>query len=191
MSLDLATMITDGSARQPSKRRLLLIRIGVMAGLILFAPLGVILAVRGRRPTALDALRTRFREIGQTSRGDAMALLRSTFQQLVIQGAFAKLKGVEIAPFGNFTTTDVFSLYQFLYECEVSQGYFEEALTVLAVLPGRLDVTVLRQVDCLVALGRRGEAVALLERNLDLDGWRGKLRRRLRELGGRPLRAVP
>lgn len=120
-----------------------------------------------------------------------MAILRSTFQQLVNQGAFEKLKGVEIAPFGRFTTADVYSLCQFLYECEVSQGNFEEALTVLAALPGRIDVTVLRQVDCLVALGLRDEAVALLERNLDIDGWRGKLRRRLRELGGRHLRAVP
>jgi len=63
-------------------------------------------------------------------------------------------------------------------------------LAVASSMPGRLDDNVLRQVDCLVALGRRAEAIALLERNLDLDGWRGKLRRRLVELGGRPSHAV-
>jgi len=48
----------------------------------------------------------------------------------------------------------------------------------------------LQQVDCLVTFGKRADAIALLERNLDLDGWRGTLRRRLRELGGRHLQAL-
>jgi hypothetical protein len=39
----------------------------------------------------------------------------------------------------------------------------------------------LAQVDCLVALGQRDDAITLLERNLDMDGWRRTLRRRLRE----------
>jgi len=69
-------------------------------------------------------------------------------------------------------------------------GNFEEAFAVVAALPGKLDTTILRQVDCLVALDRKADAIALLEANLDLDGWRGKLRRRLRELGGRHLRAL-
>ena len=63
-------------------------------------------------------------------------------------------------------------------------GNFEEALAVSSALPGRLDESILRQVDCLVALGRHPEAIALLESNLDLDGWRCRLRRRLVALGG-------
>jgi len=118
-------------------------------------------------------------------------LLRATFRKLVAEGAFEKMKSVEITPFGSFKTKDVLSVYRVLYECEVGLGNYEQALAVLAVMPGRIDSSILQQVDCLVALGRRDEAIALLERNLDIDGWRGKLRRRLRELGGRHLRAVP
>jgi hypothetical protein len=84
----------------------------------------------------------------------------------------------------------VFSVQRLLYDCEVALGHLEEALTVAAALPGRLDVAILQQVDCLVALGRQSDAIALLERNLDIDGWRGTLRRRLRELGGRHLQAL-
>lgn len=169
----------------------MLIRIALMAGLALLSPLGVIVALRGRRATALDALRARVREIEQTPAGDGIAVLRSTFAQLVAQGAFDKMKPVAIPPFGTFKFAEVFSVYGWLYDCEVSLGNFEAALAVLAVMPGRLDTTILRQVDCLVALGRRGEAIALLERNLDLDGWRGTIRRRLLKLGGRHLRVVP
>jgi len=191
MSLEMATMMTDGSHRQPTKRKLLMVRLGVMASLLVLLPLLLPFRSRLRRPTAFDALHARIGEIWQTSPDDGMALLRATFRKLVAEGAFEKMKSVEITPFGSFKTKDVLSVYRVLYECEVGLGNYEQALAVLAVMPGRIDSSILQQVDCLVALGRRDEAIALLERNLDIDGWRGKLRRRLRELGGRHLRAVP
>ena len=191
MSLEMATMMTDGSHRQPTKRKLLMVRLGVMASLLVLLPLLLPFRSRLRRPTAFDALHARIGEIWQTSPDDGMALLRTTFRKLVAEGAFEKMKSVEITPFGSFKTKDVLSVYRVLYECEVGLGNYEQALAVLAVMPGRIDSSILQQVDCLVALGRRDEAIALLERNLDIDGWRGKLRRRLRELGGRHLRAVP
>jgi hypothetical protein len=58
------------------------------------------------------------------------------------------------------------------------------------VVPPPPKTSILQQVDCLLALGRRVDAIALLERNLIMDGWRGTLRRRLTELGGNPLRSV-
>ena len=61
---------------------------------------------------------------------------------------------------------------------------------MLAKLPVKIERTILKEVDCLMALGRRADAIALLQRHLDLDGWRGELRRRLVELGGSPLRTV-
>jgi hypothetical protein len=162
----------------------------VMAGLILLLPFLLPFAFRVRRSTAFDALNRAVRQMWQTSASDAIALLRATFEDLFAQGAFTKMKGIDIPPFGKFGTGEALSVQQFLYKCEVAVGNYEQALAVAAALPGRVDVTILQQVDCLVALGRRADAIGLLERNLDLDGWRGKLHRRIVELGGRPVRAV-
>jgi hypothetical protein len=76
MSSEIATMITDRSHRQPSKRKLVFIRLPVMAGLILLAPFLLPFAFRARRSTAFDALLGRVREVWQTSASDAIALLR-------------------------------------------------------------------------------------------------------------------
>jgi tetratricopeptide (TPR) repeat protein len=161
-----------------------------MASFFLLWPLALAFRSRFRRGTGLDALDARVRQIWQTSPDDAVALLRSTFEQLLARDAFLKLRPVELEPFGKFAGGDLLSIQRFLYDSEVALGHLEQALAVAAALPGRLDVFVLQQVDCLVALGRREEAIALLERNLDIDGWRGTLRRRLTELGGRHLRAL-
>jgi len=190
MSGETTTIITDLSHRQPSKRKFALIRVGMLASLLLLWPLAVVFRSRFRRATGFDALDARVRQIWPTSPSDAVALLRSTFEQLLVRDAWTKLRPVEIEPFGKFGGGDLLSVQRFLYDSEVALGQFEQALSVAAAVPGRLDVFILQQVDCLVALGRREEAIALLERNLDIDGWRGKLRRRLTELGGRHLRAL-
>ena len=184
-------MLTNSSARQPSRRKLLVIRLAVMAGAVVLAPLFIPLSFRARRRTAFDALHARVRQIWQTSPDDGIALLRTTYERLAAErGAFGPLKSVDIAPFGAFSLTDFLSLHVVLYSCEMSSGNFEAALAIEVALAFRYDDAILRQVDSLVALGRQPEAIALLERNLDLDGWRGKLRQRLRNLGGRHLRAL-
>lgn len=190
ISRDLATMLTEGSPRQPSKRKLALIRLAMTALMVLLLPVLVVPALSRRRANVFDALHARVRQLWQTSADEAMALLRSTFGQLVAREAFTKMRAVNLAPFGKFDASDVIRVHGFLYDCEIALGNAEAGLAIAGVLPGRLDVTILRQVDCLVALRRPDEAIALLERNLDLDGWRGKLRRRLLELGGRHLRAM-
>ena len=176
-----STMLTDRSDRRPSKRKLMLIRIIITIGLVACAPLFFLLSLRWRRATAYDALKRRVHEMWPTSAQEAVDLLRSTYEQLLAKGALDKMRRVEVAPFGKFDFTDAFFVHQFLYDCEVAIGNFEGALAVASSLPGRVDDLILRQVDCLVALGRRAEAITLLEQNLDLDGWRRKLRRRLVE----------
>jgi hypothetical protein len=163
-----------------------------MAGFVPLLPVALVLRWRYRpqAPTGFDALDARVREIWQTSAFDAVALLRSTFDRLLAdKGAFG-IKSIEIEPFGKFRPWDVLAVERHLYNCEIALGRYEEALACAAAMPGPLEEFILQQVDCLVALGRGPEAIALLERNLQTDGWRGTLRRRLRELGGRDLRSV-
>jgi len=191
MSGVVATTLTDHSPRQPSRRKLALIRVGVMAGFIPLLPLVLVFSFRSRPmgPSALDALVARTSEIWRTSAHEAVVLMRSTFDQLIAKGAFGN-KAIEIEPFGKFEPWDALRLQRYLYDCEIALGRYEEALAVAAAMPGNLEEFVLQQVDCLVVLGRRADAIALLERNLNTYGWRGTLRRRLRELGGRHLRNV-
>ena len=185
---DAATVFTDGLRRQPSKRKLTLIRLVLLVSVVVLLPATVLFGSRYRRTTAFDLLEARVRQIWKASAAEAIALLRATFDELVARGAFTTMSDVEIEPFGVFKVSDAFSVHRFLYDCEVSLGNFAEALAVSTALPGRLDESILRQVDCLVALGRRPEAIALLESNLDLDGWRGRLRRRLASAGRTPAR---
>jgi len=145
---------------------------------------------RGRTARRIHEQDERFRTLVEHS-SDGIALLRTTYERLAAErGAFGPLKSVDVAPFGAFSLTDFLSLHVVLYSCEMRSGNFEAALAIEVALAFRYDDAILRQVDSLVALGRQPEAIALLERNLDLDGWRGKLRQRLRNLGGRHLRAL-
>lgn len=189
MSGEVATLLTDGAERQPRKRKLMFIRLVVMAGLIPLTPFLLLAVARARRATGFDALHERVREVWERSAFEAIAELRAVHETLRAQGALTSFKAVEIPPFGRFGGLETFRVQQFLYRCELAIQNYEGALAVAAA-PGKTTLTILQQVDCLVAMGRRGDAIALLERNLDLDGWRGTLRRRLAELGGKPLRIV-
>jgi hypothetical protein len=185
------TMITDGFRRRPGRWTTLAIRLGILVSFVLVLPFVPIAARRARATTGIRVLNQRVREQWTTSPPDAIATVRATLDQLVAAGCYDGVEGVTIDGLGKFAASDVFWVHQFLYDCEVAVGHYEEALAVAARLPIRWDTNVLQQVDCLVALGRNAEAIALLERSLDLDGWRGKLRARLQVLRGKPdLRVV-
>jgi len=190
ISGELAVLFTDRAHRRPSAVKLTAIRAAALAILVLVSPLMLLLSLRAPRATAFDALWERVRQVWETSAEEALALLRSVYAQLVAREAFTSVDSVDIAPYGKFGAAEIISVNQFLYRCEVAFGNYEEAMAVVAALPSKLELTILQRVDCLVALGRRDEAVALLQANLELDGWRGKLRSRLVELKGRHLRSV-
>ena len=187
----MTTTLTDGFRRQPSKWTTWAIRLGVLVSLILLAPVALVLAPRWRGTTGTSALNKRARGLWSTSPFAAIDLVRATLEQLVAAGCYDGTRAVTIDGLGKFAASDIFWVNQFLYDCEFAVGRYEEALAVAAALPFRFDANVLQQVDCLVAMGRTAEAIALLERSLDLDGWRGRLRARLLVLSGKPnLRVV-
>ena len=118
-----------------------------------------------------------------------MELLRTTLETLRARaGGFVPnpLKAVDLPPFGKFRASDVVSLHNYLFRCEFALGRYDEAMQVSMSIPVRMHTSILEQVDCLMAMGRRAEAIAHLEKNLDVDTWRGPLRRRLEELSGKP-----
>ena len=111
MSREMASLITDGSHRQPSKRKLALIRVGVTASLVLLLPFGCLWGSRYRRATAFDALHARVREIGQTSTAEAIGLLRSIFKQLCRSRRVRQDESGPVSPFGIFRTVDTLSIH--------------------------------------------------------------------------------
>lgn len=93
---------------------------------------------------------------------------------------------VEIPPYGRFRFTDSVVLDDVLYSYAYSLGDYEAAMDLCSE-PPLLASMIDRQVDCLVAMRRQKDAVALLQKNLHLDNRRGDLHRRLGELsGGQP-----
>jgi tetratricopeptide (TPR) repeat protein len=124
----------------------------------------------------------------RTSPFEAVEFLRSTVETLRAAGSpFPNpLRKVDVPPFGKFDGTDAYGVHKHLFRCEFALGRYEEALQVSTSLGSQIPETILEQVDCLMAMGRRADAVALLEKNLTLDNWRGPLRRRLEELSGKP-----
>jgi tetratricopeptide (TPR) repeat protein len=142
-------------------------------------------AIRRRRPRAAGALHKKVVELWRSSPYDAVELLRTTFETLKASG-FEPFKHVDIPPFGRFAFNDALHVYQMLFKSEIALGRYEEALQVSQSIPAQIPDTILEQVDCLMAMGRRADAIAHLEKNLGLDNWKAPLRRRLEELTGKP-----
>src|SRR5437763_15366814 len=131
-------MLTEHSPRQPSKRKFALIRLGVLMGLVMLSPIALVLRARSPRASAFDVLDARVREIWQTSTTEAVALLRSTFEQLVARDLLITIRGVEIAPFGKFEPRDLLSIQRFLYDFEVVMWHFVLTLAVVSCLSLRV-----------------------------------------------------
>lgn len=180
--------LSEDFQRRPGRWVLRAIRAGILALGLLFGP-WLILASGFRRERASRRFHQRLQEVWRSSPYEAVELLRTTLETLRARaGGFVPnpFKAVDLPPFGKFDASDVVSLHNYLFRCEFALGRYDEAMQVSMSVPLRLATGILEQVDCLMAMGRRAEAIAHLEKNLDVDTWRGPLRRRLEELSGKP-----
>jgi hypothetical protein len=180
--------LTDHFQRRPGKWTVRAIRALILVFSVLLGPF-ILLVQAFRRPheRPSTALYHRVREVWQASPFEALALVRTTYETLQLRGD--GWKTVELPPFGRFNMLETLLVHDLLFRCEFALGRYAEAMQVSASLPARLPTSILQQVDCLMAMGRRADAIAHLEKNLDIDTWREPLRRRMQELwrsgGGR------
>jgi len=143
--------------------------------LLLWPFLGIL--GRRHRNSPVQRLDRRADELWKTSPHQALTLFYDARARLVD----AK-EPIEIAPFGRFDPTDKLTIEMILYDCELALGRYEEALELARGWPGKQPLIILQQVDCLLAMKRREEAITLLEASLPLDDARGRLRQKLAEL---------
>jgi hypothetical protein len=176
--------------RRPNKWVLRAFRAGTIGVGLLVGPWMILAnSFRPMREGASSFFYKRLHEVWQTSPYEAVELLRATLETLKARaGGFGPTpwKAIHLPPFGKFRASDVLSLQNYLFRCEFALGRYEEAMQVSMSVPVRMHTSVLEQVDCLMAMGRRAEAIAHLEKNLDIDTWRAPLRRRLEQLSGKP-----
>jgi len=181
-------MFSESLQRRPGKWMMRAIRAGILATAIVMAPWLLLAQLVWRpKPKPSHVLHKRVYEMWQTDPWAALGLLRATHEKIkVARVSLSTLfTSVDVPPFGKFHVGDALHVEELLYKCELALGRYEEALAV-ATAAVQTDDMILKRVDCLVAMKRRAEAIALLEANLDHDTWVGKFRRRLQELAGPP-----
>lgn len=119
-------------------------------------------------------------EIWARSPDEAVAAIRTVWRQL---SAPDQPDPVTIEPYGRFGLADHAMVIELLYRFEFGLGNHEAALALIDAVPPTAHLVLMR-VDCLVAMSRRDEAVALIERSLSLDTSSEPLRKKLTELRG-------
>jgi hypothetical protein len=128
----------------------------------------------------------------QQSPYEAVGIVRAVHNRLAEAARTRRTRDpyvVDIPPYGRFGMMGKAAVARLLYEWLVELGFYEEARAVMAERPPS-EETILCQVDCLLKLERKEEAIRLLEANLELDGLGKALRRRLDVLRGTHLRTV-
>jgi len=134
--------------------------------------------------TAERRVRDRSDEIWQTNPYEAVALVESVCLQVRAAVPSDKLLArIDLPPWGRFTPFQLAQLESYLFRCYLAVGRYEDALTLCRAF-GEAELFVQMQVDCLIAMKRTPDAIALLRDKLHLDGPRGKLRSKLESLTG-------
>ena len=163
------------------------LRIGLFVWILVMSP-WIARALRKPRKDAVGKLYSRLSELWQTAPYEALQLLRSVSDELNRHKLGWKDDSgcpVHIEPFGRFAWTDAMEVRFRLLEYEMSFSHYDEALALCQEIPEAAH-TVLMRVKCLEKMGRRPDAIALLEQKLPMDNWRGDLRAELASLVGRP-----
>jgi hypothetical protein len=134
----------------------------------------------------MKRLENRARELWDESPDRSLELVRTLYDKLAAEDEAGHLKlgrAVEIPTFGRFRTGEMGEIVAILVRLETALGYHDEALERFSAF-GEEALLLPLKVDLLLRMGRRADAISLLEQKLHLDNWRGDLRRRLHELKG-------
>jgi hypothetical protein len=134
---------------------------------------------------AAKKLKAEARERWTTNPHEALLLLKSvclTLREARRTRRITFWRGsVVIPPHGRFRLFDSVILDDVLYSYAYALGDYEAALDVCSAPPLTKSM-VEQQADCLVAMRRKADALAVLQKHLHLDNRRGDLRRRLETL---------
>jgi hypothetical protein len=150
---------------------------------ILIAPMSRLFA-GAFRGAAAERVRARVSELWSTNPLDAVQVLRDVYEQLKINVPDNLLRSFDLPPFGRFTAFDLFQVEDHLFRCEMALGRYEEALTLCRSMPA-ISRSIVLQADCLVAMRKTDEAVALLRSNLHLDQLDDQIHDKLASLTGK------
>ena len=184
-SEEAAHMIGDHLHLPIAGRRRRLLRIVVFMWMLVISP-WLWGARRRRQTSAVERLFARVNELWQTEPYQAVDLVRTVARTIKTAESKTKVgrsRRTTIPPFGAFTWTDGIEIQLYLFRCEFALAAYEDALATCGAFPETTE-TILMQVDCLVAMSRRADAIELLEAKLHVDSWRGSLRSRLEALSG-------
>jgi hypothetical protein len=162
-----------------------LVRAAIFALMLCASPVIFVAAqLKGRAVVRLVA---HTRGVWETSPFEAVSMVRGVYNQLKAaahDGRLAVFRRVEIPPYGKFSSSGLDSVWLNLYDMEFATGRYEEAHALTKEMPECAPL-VLMQVECLLAMKRRDEAISLLESSLHIDDWKSSLRTRLTALAGR------
>jgi tetratricopeptide (TPR) repeat protein len=186
-SEEIANMLADGRHLRIRSLWRWALRAGIFVWILVRLPWAS-RALRKPRKDAVGGLYSRLSELWQTAPYEALQLLRSVSDELNRHGLGWKDdsgRPVHIDPFGRFAWTDAMEVRFRLLEYELSFSHYDEALALCQEMP-EVAQTVLMRVKCLEKMGRKADAIALLEQKLAMDNWRGDLRAELASLVGHP-----
>jgi hypothetical protein len=158
-----------------------------LAALVMMVGLMPLIPLLARRSRATNRFFAHVKTVWKTSPIEAVSIARDVHNRLRVAFADPSVtsgsRSAAIPPYGRFRSGALDDIMLMHYDLEFAAGFYEEALAMAAAWPIS-SAALLGQVECLLAMQRKEEAIALLESNLHLDDWNSSLRARLKTLAG-------